>query len=299
MPEPNIRLNPGAELTVTILGLPEEAPSFDAPAPSPVPQPLRDYLRAKPFEVTKWNGRPARDIVNLAFDGSAAELVDAFHMAGWSLAAPLTAKAMTREYRAYSAKAGFPNAPAHLLRYQDQPPVFVFEKSLNDVTMRHHIRIWKVDDEGSSLWLGAATHDIGIGFDPLSVKLTHRIERKIDLERGKVANDLTFSGCSSPAAFIDRPDAVSTTIDSNSIQTDGRLAFLKLNDCRGALDPATADDAKPVGTLLSRTARRMVLETRQYVERENAFFWTYRVVKWSWAARKNHGLASYDDEQSN
>ncbi len=61
--------------------------------------------------------------------------------------------------------SGYSTAPVSTLLYQDAEPTVVFQKSFNTIAKRHHIRIWRAGDfEGNEVWLGAATHDAGVGF---------------------------------------------------------------------------------------------------------------------------------------
>jgi LssY C-terminus len=295
MPEPDIQLPVGAELSVTVLGVPANAPDFEIPEPSPVPPDLEEVLENQPFVIRRPNGRAVKDIINVAFEGTSEDLVNAFSTAGWNLASPLTTRSFTRVYLAFTEQRGYSEAPASTLTYQGEPPVFVFQKSLNSVLLRHHVRIWRVRAQGREIWLGAGTRDIGMGFDARSVKLTHRIQAQIDSERSKIVNDLTFSGCSDPAGFIERPDAVREKFKGSGITTDGRLAVLLLRRCEAVPASTGMDTPTPVGSRVTRLARRMVLETRHYVERENSFFWTYRAIKWGVAARRNRTVVDEED----
>jgi hypothetical protein len=143
--------------------------------------------------------------------------------------------------------------------------------------------------------LGAATHDIGAGFDPRTVKFTHRIQSQVDFERDKILNDLTFSQCSEPAGFVQRPNAAQLSFDGKSITTDGRLAVIRLQRCEPLQDGNGSDRPKPVGLMIARMVRRVVLETRNYIERENTFFWTYRAIKWTLAARGSQNQSVVDE----
>lgn len=284
MPEPDIQLPIGTELTITVLGIPEDAPDFDIPEAMPVPIEIEELLRKQSYAVTKADGRPVKDIINIAFEGTSTELINAFYAAGWNLADPVNAKSLSESYTAFTTQRGYSNAPASPLIYLGERPNLVFQKSLNNIAMRHHIRIWKMMFEGRELWLGAATHDIGMAFDMHSVKFSHRIQGRIDRERSKVVNDLSFSGCAEPARFVDRP-AAARALDANGIGTDGRVAFVQMLNCDSVPEPSGMDRPRPVGPVMTRIARRVVLETRNYIERENTFYWAYRVVKWTRAAR--------------
>src|SRR5260370_3364183 len=53
------------------------------------------------------------------------------------------------------------------------------------VASRNHLRIWKAPFEvdGRTLWVGAATHDIGFDRDERNDRVTHNIHPDISLER--------------------------------------------------------------------------------------------------------------------
>src|SRR5260370_11948489 len=61
------------------------------------------------------------------------------------------------------------------------------------VRSRNHLRIWKapLQVSGETLWVGAATHDIGFERDQRNNGITHKIDPDIDLERDYVEKTLT------------------------------------------------------------------------------------------------------------
>jgi hypothetical protein len=280
LPEPEIQLPAGTEMKIVLTSLPENAPSFPVGESSSISPELADWLRDQPFQVKKLNGQLADDIVNVAFAGSAEQVVNAFAEAGWVEASPRTRRSVSYTYAAYSRQTGYAEAPASRLEYEDREPDLIFEKSFNTVAKRHHVRIWRVESEdGSEMWLGAATHDVGITFEAASVKFSHRIDPQIDKERSKVANDLLFAGCSDPAGYVGREDAQRQS--GEGVATDGRLAVIFLRTCADADRESVAPDKiKPPVSLVSKLARRMVLEGRQYVFRENPYYWGYRALRW-------------------
>ncbi len=279
LPDPEIRLPAGTELQLRLVNLPTDVPLYELPEEIQVPERIASALTALPVEVTKPEGAPVKDIINVAFDGTAEQVQNAFLTAGWSTAEDITKHSVAEEYQAFTQKRGYARAPASLLLYRNREPDFVFEKSLNNVMYRHHIRVWKEDVNGHTVWVGAATHDIGVGADLRKVKFTHRIDRAIDEERQKVVDDIAYSGCSTGTGYVARPD-----IKAPGIMTDKRLAYLELHSCEATRRGLTF--STPVGRTarLAAIARRIILESRQYVERENSVFWMYRVTKWTRAA---------------
>ena len=59
----------------------------------------------------------------------------------------------------------------------------------------------------------------------------------------------------------------------------GKLPTRQKSGCEAAAEISGMDRPKPVGSSVSRLARRVVLQARQHVERDNAFFWTYQAIR--------------------
>jgi hypothetical protein len=284
--EPEIQLPPGTDMKLRVSVTTPAGPEAAIPPPPTVSPELSDRIREEPFATERADGRPAPDIVNLAFVGSGKDLLDAFAAAGWYRADPATIKNYSRMYGAFNAMREYASAPVSTLLYQQTGPAFVFEKSLNNVAKRHHVRIWEAGSiAGEPLWLGAATHDTGIGFNLRGANFTHKIDTHIDAERTKVSTDLVFGGCSQAPGFVEREQAASAN-DRNGLVTDGAVAVLALQSCAPAADPDENSPApRPPGNKMSRFTRRFVLETRNYIVRENLYYWTYRLVQHGWDQR--------------
>lgn len=273
-PDPEIYIPPGAELIVRVSG--EALEQAPITSQYTIPENVATWIAAAPTRIDLHDGSPATDIINVAFRGSADEVELAFFGAGWSTADALSAKTFARTYKAVSSMNAYPTAPVSPLRYQDRLPDLVFQKSLNSMSKRHHIRLWKVDSPDGPLWLGAATHDIGIAFDWKRLVLTHRIEHDIDRERDKVLADLSFAGCVAHSARLDRP-----TLAANNLRviTDGALHVIEPQACEQAT-LSTVDATKRPKTPLAKVfARRTILETRQYLTRNNGYYWAYKGLR--------------------
>lgn len=278
MPEPEILLPAGADIRVNVTSLPADAPSFTRDEPVAVPPDLAEWLASQPVEITKATGIPAEDLINMTFEGSREELAEAFRAAGWFEAERQTTRSLSRMYNAYTSQTGYTTAPVSTLLYRGAEPDFVFEKSFNTITKRHHIRIWRAEGTDREMWLAAATHDIGVRFDS-GVKFTHQIHPKIDWERSKVVDDLRFAGCVERVGFVQRAGAVRNEDPGTGVITDGRLAALRLrSSCVGVSNAFSPDMPGPPHNRIVRIVRRMMLEGRQYVLRGNAYYLVYRVL---------------------
>jgi hypothetical protein len=284
--EPEIHLPPGTDMKLRVdVATPTGTEAAVSPAPSVSPE-LADRLRQEPFSTERLDGRPAPDIINVAFIGSEKDLLEAFSAAGWSRADPATIKNYSRMYSAYNYMREYASAPVSTLLYQQAGPALVFEKSLNNVAKRHHVRIWEAGSaDGETVWLGAATHDTGIGFNLRGANFTHKIDPDIDKERTKVSTDLVFGGCSLAPGRVEREHAIAAS-SQNGLVTDGAVAVLELQSCTPAAD---FDDDSPAphqpGNKFTRFTRRFVLETRNYIVRENLYYWGFRLVQHQWNQR--------------
>jgi hypothetical protein len=277
LPEPEIQLPSGTEMRLVATSIPEGVPTTPVVPNLSVGKSLSLWLQDQPRIVTRPDGKPADDVINLAFVGDAEELQNAFAAAGWVAAEPRTMHSVSATYRAYNSMSGYSTAPVSPLLYQQAEPSVVFQKSFNTIAKRHHIRIWHAGIfEGQEVWLGAATHDAGVGFQLRSMTITHKIDPQTDRERTKVVTDLGFTSCSERVSFLERSRAAAAAWNP-WIQTDGKLAVLYLQPCSGDV-PDTDSTFQAPGSKGKRLARRFVLETRQYFLRDNMYYWAYRAA---------------------
>jgi hypothetical protein len=271
LPEPEIHFAPGTELIAEITASPHGA---NAEAhPTEVDTATAVWLSGLPIEVTLPDGKPAADILNLAFHGSREQVVNAFQSAGWTTADPLNRRSMARSYRAFTSLKPYPTAPVSPLLYQQRLPDLVFQKSLNTMDERHHIRIWELQSPAGPVWVGAATHDIGVIFEWNRLSMNHRIDREIDRERDKVLTDLDFAGCVEQYARLARPSAAS---GSGQRITDGSLFLLETRACTpGAVESTKRRRLNP----LKAAIRHTILETRHYILRGNGYYWAWKGLR--------------------
>src|SRR5436190_15728418 len=95
---------------------------------------------------------------------------------------------------------------------------------LSVVRSRNHLRVWKAsfDVKGETLWVGAATHDIGFERDERNNGVTHKIDPDIDLERDYVELTLASTGLVAEISHLlldmpmnDARNAMNATVQSN------------------------------------------------------------------------------------
>lgn len=282
LPNSEIELPAGTELIVRVQASdlsdhPVLPLASQLPPSETFEQPERDYFQGIPTEIKNSSGKVVSDRINFVFRGTRQDVGAAFAAAGWTTADPLTRKSFAKSYAAFTSLRGYDTAPVSPLFYRHRQPDLVFQKSFNSMSKRHHIRFWRIEDPTGSneeLWVAAATHDIGIVFDWKRLSLTHRVDEFLDSERSKVLNDLSAAQCLRSLTMLDRPAL-------SGDATDGKLAIatIKLCDASAANPDALVTLQRPRNRMPMRVARRLVLETRQYVTRGNAYYWAYRGVR--------------------
>jgi LssY C-terminus len=234
--KPRITYEPGVELWLTLTS-PLQIAAL--PKPEIIRQPaalhaspeLTALVNDLPLRTSTPHGTPS-DLVNMMFMGSQEALVNAFRDAGWKPAETLDLKTETQTFLALAFQHSYREGPVSTLMIDGQKPAFVFEKETNTYAKRHHVRIWRRPQSfaGQPVWIGAATHDIGIVFSHEARTFSHSVGPDIDGERLKIQNDLTFTGDVSAAGLIARPSAPKSfqNATGDHLETDGFIAILRL-----------------------------------------------------------------------
>ena len=227
-----IRYDPGTDVTLEVripagLNAPTNPKSWPAFTPS---DELIKLVNAQPYRVDTKQSQPV-DVTNVMLIGARDKVDTAFQKAGWSDAASLGVKTGLETFAAIAFKQGYDRSPFSDLYLGGLPADLTFQKQLNTFAKRHHIRLWKVGSyEGRDVWLGAATHDIGMGIDREGAKphWYHTVDTRVDGERTKVMNDLLFTGEVSGYSLVERPRMPkhNLTPAGNSRDTDGRMLVL-------------------------------------------------------------------------
>lgn len=240
-PDTEIVFARGTEYRLQLIkALKVDNPEFDAGLPTNLLSPelrtdSRAALETLPSQrVTRVSGTPA-DLVNVIFVGSTTDVSRAFRAAGWVTSDVKTAGSILRTYFSIILRRGYKKAPMATMLVDGSRSDFELQKSLNTFVKRHHIRIWRrpQDTQGESIWVAAATEDIGIKFSRQARNFAHVIDGNLDAERTKVVDDLLYTGCVSEAGLLDRNNLPSDLENGTgtALTTDGRVAVLRISDC--------------------------------------------------------------------
>jgi hypothetical protein len=230
-----IGYSPGTDVTLRVilpakLNAPQDLKGWPTFSPS---DELVKLVGAQPHRVDTKEGKPV-DVTNVMLIGAQSEVDEAFRSAGWADAEGLNTSSGLKTFGAVMFKQGYDRAPFSDLYLNGRATDLTFQKQLNTFAKRHHIRIWKVGSyQGEDVWVGGATHDIGMGVDRKGVKphWYHTVDTRVDGERDKIMNDLMFTGKVKAYSLVERPQMPKKNVTpaGNSRDTDGRMLVLALN----------------------------------------------------------------------
>jgi LssY C-terminus len=191
-----------------------------------------------PRRVADKAGDPG-DMVNFLIIGSQEAMKKAFTTAGWvQVDADVRASVLhgVLESLEKESYVTLPMSPLYLFgRSQDYG--WAHAEPISVVASRNHLRIWKAPFEvrGLTLWVGAATHDVGFEHDDRNKKLTsvtHKIDPNVDLERDYVEKTLSSTGLVAEVShFLPKdPMLEAKTATGGSFHSNGQVLILRLGE---------------------------------------------------------------------
>jgi hypothetical protein len=202
----------------------ESLPGIDASLFSKIPRRIGDK-----------DGNPG-DMVNFLIIGPEASMQKVFTTAGWVKVDADVKDTVLHGFLESMSKESYltmPMSPLYLFSRQ-QDYGWAHAEPITVVASRNHLRIWKAafQVDGQTLWVGAATHDIGFEKDQRNNGLTHKIDPDIDLERNYVEKTLTSTGLVAEVTHYLPSDPMkeAKTATGGSFHSDGHVLVLKLSD---------------------------------------------------------------------
>jgi len=134
------------------------------------------------------------DPINVGLIGDKLDVLCAMQAAGWYPADPVTLRSSIEIVGSVLLHRPYHDAPVSPLFYLGRREDLAFEKPVGDsADRRHHVRFWKVLDEGQEkrpVWLGSAAFDRGVGVSHYTGAVTHHIAPDVDANRDLLAADL-------------------------------------------------------------------------------------------------------------
>jgi hypothetical protein len=192
-----------------------------------------DLLALIPRRVSDQSGN-AGDVVNFVLIGSQEQLKNAFRDAGWVLVDRSKREAALHALLSSTEKQSYVEMPMSELYLFGRPQDFGYARAepVQVVASRHHLRVWKApfDYQGQTVWVGAATHDIGFEKDQRTGGVTHKIDANIDQERDFVGACFQEASTLAGSTYLLPSDAVreAHTATGGSFHSDGRVLVMRL-----------------------------------------------------------------------
>jgi hypothetical protein len=207
----------------------------DARQVSSLPGFDNDLFSKLPRRISDKQGNPG-DMVNFLILGSEDAMQRVFTTAGWvKVDANVEATVLHGLIESLS-KESYLTMPMSQLYFFGRPQDYgwAHAEPISVVKTRNHLRIWKAPFEvsGKTLWVGAATHDIGFERDQRNNGVTHKIDPDIDLERDYVEKTLASTGLVTDIAHFlpDKPMKEAKTATGGTFHSNGQVLILKLDE---------------------------------------------------------------------
>lgn len=218
---------------VTVYAADGNAPSEVASQVPSIPGIDNSLFSKIPRRIGDKEGNPG-DMVNFLILGSEDDMKKTFTTAGWvHVDADVKATILAGALASFS-KESYLTMPMSPLYLFDRPQDYgwAHAEPISVVASRNHLRIWKAPFtvNGQTLWVGAATHDIGFERDQRNNGLTHKIDPDIDLERDYVEKTLSSTGLVAEVTHFlpNKPLQEAKTATGGSFHSNGQVLVLKL-----------------------------------------------------------------------
>jgi hypothetical protein len=188
-----------------------------------------------PRRIGDKEGNPG-DMVNFLILGSESAMQSVFAAAGWVKVDSDVKDTVLHGILDSISKESYLTMPMSQLYLFGRPQDYgwAHAEPISVVKTRNHLRIWKAPFQanGATLWVGAATHDIGFERDQRHNGVTHKIDPDIDLERDYVEKTLASTGLVEGITHFlpDNPLQEAKTATGGTYHSNGQVLILKLSD---------------------------------------------------------------------
>jgi hypothetical protein len=197
---------------------------------------IDNHLFSKiPRRVGDKHGNPG-DMVNFLIIGSEDAMQRVFTTAGWVKVDADVKDTVLHGLIESLSKESYLTMPMSQLYLFGRPQDYgwAHAEPISVVRSRNHLRIWKAPFQvhGQTLWVGAATHDIGFEKDQRNNGLTHKIDPNIDLERDYVEKTLSSTGLVAEVTHFlpTNPLTEAKTATGGTFSSNGQVLILKLEE---------------------------------------------------------------------
>jgi hypothetical protein len=198
-----------------------------------LPEVTQEIIDRIPRRVTDAQGNLG-DNTNFVMAGPEMSVIAAFEAAGWVKVDKTKKEAVLQGLLESLSKQSYLELPMSELTLfgRSQDYGLAHAEPLTVAEQRHHLRLWKAPFavDGQELWVGAATHDIGLDRDNRNNGITHKIDPNIDDERDFVSRSLDETGRVAKLSFVtpSQPSKEARTATGATFHSDGRVLVVQL-----------------------------------------------------------------------
>jgi hypothetical protein len=183
--------------------------------------------------ITQTANGIAGDPVNLALEGSEAEVIRAMTAAAWYPADPITFDSSVRIAVDSVFHRPDDQAPVSDLFLFGRKQDLAFEQPVGDSPrQRHHVRFWRWNQlhDNRPVWFGAATFDERVGLSHDTGQITHHIGPDVDAERDRILTELQQAHRVEEVYYVDHfhQQLAGKNGGGDPWHTDGRLGVALL-----------------------------------------------------------------------
>ena len=200
---------------------------------SPLDPGLRAHIDSLPRRVNDQLNNLG-DMVNFVIIGSQKDVQAALEAATWQIADADNRKAVMNAIMDTYGNKDYLAMPMSTLYLFGRKQDFGYEMAepIAMVASRHHFRMWKAPFtwNGTEVWVGAGTHDIGFAKDKRNNNVTHKIDPAVDGERDNIASSLQQAKKTKLLAYYLPPNPVQDAKNAtgDGYHSDGRLVVIFL-----------------------------------------------------------------------
>jgi hypothetical protein len=186
-----------------------------------------------PRRIGDKDGKPG-DMVNFLILGSEEDMKRVFIAAGWVKVDADVKGTFLHGLIESLSKQSYLTMPMSQLYLFGRPQDYgwAHAEPITVVASRNHLRLWKAPFPlgGETVWIGAATHDIGFERDQRNNGVTHKIDPDIDLERDYVEKTLLSTGLVAELSHFlpDNPLKQARTATGGTFHSNGQVLILRL-----------------------------------------------------------------------
>ena len=200
---------------------------------APLPKLTQEILDRIPTRISDSQGN-AGDRVNFLIVGSEARVHRALDLAGWIQPDKSIKNAILRGALESFSREAYVTMPISELMLFGRTQDFGYAQAdpIKVIATRHHFRLWRAPFavDGTQLWAGAGTHDIGLEKDQRNGKLTHKIDPAVDGERDYIGQSLQQTGLVTKLDYMtpSNPVTEAHTATGGGFHSDGRTLVIYL-----------------------------------------------------------------------